>query len=315
MRTIVIAGGNGFLGRHLAQYMLNQGWVVRVIARRFEGLPEGVESYAWDGLTYSDRWVAALRGADVLVNMAGRTVNCRYNDENKRQIIESRTVTTKLLAKAVREVECPPELWVNSSTATIYRHAEDRPQGDYDGELGKGFSVEVAKAWENAFFSERLPGEVRKIAVRTAMVFAHEPGTVLDVLQGLCRKYLGGKMGSGEQMVSWIHVEDFCRAIEWFVEHDESSGCYNLSSPNPVKNARLMRLLRELCNVGWGLPANKLMLEVGAFFMRTETELILKSRWVLPTRLLNEGFVFCYSDLEDAISHKGKKGVAADRGE
>ena len=232
----------------------------------------------------------------MLVNLAGRSVNCRYGEENRQAVLDSRVGTTQLIGEAVAQCSNPPKVWINSSTATIYRHAEDRPQGDFNGEIGTGFSVNVAKAWEKAFFESEL-SSVRKVAIRSAMVMADEPGTVWTVLQRPARLGLGGKMGSGKQMVSWISDLDFARAVEWLAENEAATGTYNVSAPNPVTNASLMPCVRESVGMRIGLPATKWMLEIGTFFMRTETELVLKSRWVIPTRLLEEGFKFEDLDL------------------
>ncbi len=299
-KIIVIVGGNGFLGRCLSQYMLANAWQVRVIARRAEGVADGADFHQWDGVTMGE-WSKAFEGAHAVVNMAGRTVNCRYTETHKAEIVDSRTRTTELVADAINLAKVSPSVWLNSSTATIYRHAEDRAQTDEEGELGTGFSVEVAKRWENCFFEAEVPDTVRKVATRTAIVLGDEAGTVWDVLQGLSKKYLGGKMGSGKQKVSWIHIEDFCRAVEWLIDEVEAEGCYNVSAPGPTDNCRLMELVRESVGVSFGLPATKWMLEIGAFFLRTETELILKSRWVIATRLEKEGFEFRYRTIEACI--------------
>ncbi|MGJ8672605.1 TIGR01777 family oxidoreductase [Rubritalea sp.] len=296
MKSIVIVGANGFLGRVLSRYFLDQGWSVVGIAREPYGLIEGVDFVYWDG-KHVGEWTEALEWVDVLVNLAGRSVNCRYSEKNRKAIIDSRVETTKLLGDAVSKCKGPPKVWINSSTATIYRHAEDRPQGDLDGEIGSGFSVEVAKAWEEAFFGQARVG-VRQVAIRSAIVMGNEPETVWTVLQKLARLGLGGKMGSGKQMVSWITDLDFARAVEWLAKNPNADGTYNVSAPNPVTNTELMKLIRKSVECRFGLPATKWMLEVGAFFMRTETELILKSRWVIPTRLLEEGFEFKNEELE-----------------
>ncbi|MEO1857928.1 MAG: DUF1731 domain-containing protein [Rubritalea sp.] len=290
MKTIVIVGANGFLGRVLSRYFLQQKWSVIGIARKPEGVIGGVDYVEWDGLT-SGAWTEALEWVELLVNLAGRSVNCRYNEANRRAVHDSRVGTTELLAKAVAACKNPPKVWINSSTATIYRHAEDRPQGDLDGEIGTGFSVGIAQAWEKAFF-ENENSSVRKVAIRSAVVMGDEPETVWTVLQRLARFGLGGRMGSGVQKVSWISDRDFARAVEWLAENNEATGTYNLSAPNPISNKCLMRCVRDSVGVKIGLPATNWMLEVGAFFMLTETELVLKSRWVIPTRLLDEGFEF-----------------------
>ena len=296
MKKIIIAGANGFLGRYLARYFGEREWEVIGLARNRKGMSSHCHYTEWDGKTLGD-WVKEMDGCDVLVNLAGKSVNCRYHAANKREILDSRINSTRVLGEAITACENPPELWMNSSTATIYRHAEDRPQGD-DGEIGKGFSVEIAKTWEEAFFGINVPGRVRKVALRTAMVLADEPGTVFDYLHRLARFGLGGKVGSGKQMVSWIHVEDFCRTLDWLIEHDEISGPINVSAPDPISHAEVMRRFREYAGVSFGLPATKWMAEIGAFLLRTETELILKSRWVVPTRLQEHGFVFKYPEME-----------------
>ena len=224
-------------------------------------------------------------------------MNCRYHDANKQEILESRVNSTKVLGEAIAACEDPPELWLNSSTATIYRHAEDRPQSEA-GDIGKGFSVNVAKAWEEAFFSANVPGKVRKVALRTAMVLADEPGTVFSYLYKLAKFGLGGKVGTGKQMVSWVHIDDFCRTIDWLINHDEISGPINVAAPDPIPNYEVMRRFRDLAGMPIGLPATKWMAEIGAFLLRTETELILKSRWVVPTRLQEHGFVFRHPELD-----------------
>ncbi|BDS08963.1 NAD-dependent epimerase [Oceaniferula spumae] len=296
MKKLIIAGANGFLARYLTRYFTERDWEVVGLARHREGMDAQCRYVHWDGETLGD-WAQEMDGADFLVNLAGRSVNCRYNESNKRLITESRVNSTRVLGEAIAQCTTPPELWINSSTATIYRHAEDRPQSD-TGEIGDGFSVGVAKAWEEAFFGAKVPGRVRKVAVRTSMVLADEPGTVYRYLYQLARFGLGGKVGSGKQMVSWIHIEDFCRAIDWLIEHDEISGPINVTSPDPLPNAEVMRRFRKLAGRSIGLPASKWMAEIGAFLLRTETELILKSRWVVPTRLLEHGFVFNHPEME-----------------
>jgi uncharacterized protein (TIGR01777 family) len=299
-RRIVIAGANGFLGRYLASDLLARGDDVVGLVRREGTAPEGVEEVVWDGATLGD-WVAALDGADVLINLAGRTVNCRYHARHCAEILESRTASTRILGDAIALAEKPPLLWINSSTLTIYRHAEDGAQDEVNGELGAGFSVEVAKAWEKAFFGARVPGCVRKVALRTSMVLAREPGTVFEVLWRLVRFGLGGKMGDGRQRISWLHIEDFCRAVEWTMEHEEFDGVANLATPEVPTNAEFMAAMREQAGMPIGLPAARWMLAVGARILRTETELVLKSRWGAPRRLLEHGFRFRWPGLAGAL--------------
>jgi uncharacterized protein (TIGR01777 family) len=296
---IVIAAANSFLGRSLARHFNTQGHeVIGLVRRPLSGEPFNLVQ--WDGIALGD-WIRVLEGADALINLAGRTVNCRYDQKNRAEILDSRTTTTSLLGEAVAQCEQPPTVWINSSTATIYRHAEDRPQDEVEGEIGEGFSVEVAKAWEKAFFSARVPGTVRKVAVRTSIVLGREEGTVLQVLLRVARLGLGGTMGSGRQRVSWIHEEDFCRAVEWLIRHPEMDGIVNVGSPAAVSNRGLMTAVRRAAGVPFGVPAARWMLELGALALRTETELILKSRWVIPGRLSNHGFQFRWPGIASAI--------------
>ena len=209
--------------------------------------------------------------------------------------------STRILGEAIRACRVPPRAWLNSSTATIYRHAEDRPQDEGDGELGSGFSVEVARAWEQAFFGELVPGGVRKVALRTAIVLGPVRGTVFAYLWHLARWGLGGPMGTGAQMVSWIHLEDFVRAVAWLIRREGLEGIVNLAAPEPVPNRELMEAVRGAAGRSVGLSARRWMLEAGAVLLRTETELVLKSRWVLPSRLEAAGFRFQWPTVGPAV--------------
>ena len=237
----------------------------------------------------------------MLINLAGKSVNCRYHSKNKEAILQSRVETTEILGYALQKCENPPPLWINSSTATIYRHSEDRPMTEEEGELGTGFSVNVAKEWERVFFNFPLPN-TRQIALRTAIVLG-PGGGVLTPYKNLVKFGLGGIHGPGTQMFSWIHIEDLFNIILFSRDHEHLSGVFNCSSPNPVTNRVLMQTFRNQLNRKVGLPAPKWMLEIGTFFMRTETELVLKSRWVVPDLLEKEGFKFTYPTLDLALEH------------
>ncbi|GIQ69519.1 TIGR01777 family protein [Xylanibacillus composti] len=286
---VVIAGGTGFIGDYFREQFQLDGYEVVIISRQSPHL-------AW---TDQAAIVEALEDAAALINLAGKSVNCRYHERNKAAIMASRTETTRLLGEAVSACANPPKLWLNSSTATIYRHAEDRPMTEMDGEIGSGFSVEVAKAWERQFFSFGMPN-TRQIALRIAIVLGQSGGVVGPYRQ-LVKFGLGGVQGKGTQMFSWIHVKDLYRIVRFAMEHTELEGPLNCSSPNPVPNHELMRQLRRALGRGFGLPAPRWLLECGAALIRTETELVLKSRWVLPERLLQAGFTFAYPTLETAL--------------
>ena len=298
---IVLPGGNGQVGNILARYFHAQGHSVTVLARKAYAAPWRVVQ--WDGATLGD-WTRELENADVVVNLAGRNVNCRYSAAHRREIMESRVRSTRVLGEAVGRLSVAPRLWLNSSTATIYRHVFDRPMDEATGEIGGneadaprswGFSIQVATAWEETFFAAAAP-RTRKIALRSSVILSPDSGGIFDVLLRLVRFGLGGTSGSGRQFVSWIHDADFARAIESLIAHEELSGIVNVAAPNPLPNSDFMRDLRKAWGARIGLPASKWMLEFGAVFMRTETELVLKSRRVVPGRLLASGFVFQFPE-------------------
>jgi uncharacterized protein len=294
---VALIGGSGHLGTLLARHFHQQRHQVCVLARTTFSAPWRV--VAWNGVQLGD-WVKTLDGADVAINLAGRSVDCRYNAANKAEILESRIRSTKLLGQAIQTLSSPPSVWLNASTATIYRHAMDRPMDEETGELGGTeasppdtwrFSIEVAKRWEETFFAANTP-KTRKVALRSAMTMSPDRGGAFDALLRLVRFGMGGRMGSGQQYVSWIHETDFVRAVEFLIAKKTIDGVVNLASPNPVTNEEFMKTLRQAWGTRVGLPATEQMLEIGAFFLRTETELILKSRRVVPVRLLRDGFTF-----------------------
>jgi uncharacterized protein len=298
---IILPGGTGQLGSLLARHFQSQGHDVVTIGRGALRAPW--KTVAWDGATFGE-WADEFDDADVVINLAGRNVNCRYTEANQREIKESRTRTTRLVGEAIQRAKHPPKIWMNTSTATIYRHAFDRSMDELTGELGGNepgaprswnFSIEVAKSWEEAFFSSDTPG-TRKVALRSAMVMSPDAGGVFDTLLRLVRFGLGGASGSGKQYVSWIHGQDFKRSIDYLIAHGDLDGIVNLAAPHPLPNREFMAALRNAWGARVGLPATAWMLEAGAVFLRTETELILKSRRVVPTRLLAHGFEFDFPE-------------------
>ncbi|MFI8688212.1 TIGR01777 family oxidoreductase [Rossellomorea sp. NPDC077527] len=288
-KNVVIAGGTGFIGRYFQKKFLERGYKVTIISRQSPHV-------SWDR---DNDIVQSLEGADMLINLAGKSVDCCYNEKNKAEIFRSRTETTEILGNALLQCQDPPPLWINSSTATIYRHAEDRPMTESEGDIGTGFSAEVAKEWEKAFFSFSLPA-TRQAALRIAIVLGPDGG-VMTPYKNLVRFGLGGVQGPGNQRFSWIHVEDLFRVILFLNEEKELRGVFNCSAPNPVTNREFMAQLRDVMNRKIGLPTPKWMLEAGAVIIKTETELVLKSRWVIPERLEKAGFVFQYDTLEKAF--------------
>jgi uncharacterized protein (TIGR01777 family) len=299
---IVIPGGSGQVGQVLARHFQQRGDHVTVLTRA----PYTTEwqTVHWDG-EHEGPWIESLEGADVCINLAGRSVNCRYHAENRRAIYDSRIGTTRLLGRAFDTLADPPRVWLNASTATIYRHALDREMDEATGELGGNepvgrtrrapdtwnFSIGVAKDWEAAFFEAYTP-RTRKLAMRSAITMSPTPENAFGVLSNLVRVGLGGTQGNGRQFVSWIHEADFARAVEFLIEHEELEGTVNIASPNPLPNREFLAELRDAWDRPNGLPAPSLLIEVAAFFLRTESELVLKSRRVVPGRLLDAGFRF-----------------------
>lgn len=289
---IVIPGGSGQVGRMLTRHFRKAGHTVAVVSLRRGG------------------WGEELAGSDVCINLAGRSVDCRYNAANRREILESRVRSTAALNGVIARMERPPRVWLNASTATIYRHALDREMDEATGELGGNepgapdtwnFSIDVAKRWEAEFFGTPTP-RTRKVAMRSAMTMSPDRGGVFDVLLRLVRFGLGGTQGPGTQFVSWIHEADFVRAVEFLIEREEMEGVVNLASPKPLPNREFLRVLREAWGARLGLPTPGWMVEMGAAMLRTESELVLKSRRVVPGKLLSAGFEFRYPEWEEAAA-------------
>ncbi len=307
---VVLGGAGGFMGTFLAKQYRDQGREVVTIGRSGADLQWGDQR----GIA------AAIDGATLVVGLAGKSVNCRYNEENRAEIFRSRLDTTAQLSAAIAAAAAPPQLWVNSSTATIYRHAEDRPMTEADGDIGAGFSVEVAKAWEQALFADELPA-TRRVALRSAIVFGD--GGVLGALRTLAKLGFGGANHDGRwpvskarvaagtahypgairgaQRFSWVHIEDVARILDFIEDHPELSGPINASAPHPVDNRSFMASVRRVLGVRFGPPMPRWMLELGAIGIRTETELVLKSRWVVPEKLQEAGFKFNHPELEPAL--------------
>jgi uncharacterized protein (TIGR01777 family) len=303
--NVVIPGGTGQVGTMLARAFHGDGHHVVVFSRAPRAAPWRV--VPWDARTLGP-WAKELEGSDVVINLAGRSVNCRYTPENRRLIMESRVDSTRVLGEAIARASHPPRVWLQAGTATIYAHRYDAPNDEATGILGGRepavpetwrFSIDVASSWERALENCVVP-QTRKVVLRSAMVMSPDRGGVFDTLLGLVRLGLGGRAGDGRQYVSWVHDADFIRAIFWLIEQDEMEGPVNLAAPGPVPNAEFMHVLRQAWGIRLGLPATPWMLELGAWFLRTETELILKSRRVVPGRLHKAGFAFQFPTWPEA---------------
>lgn len=302
---IVIPGGNGQVGGIISRAFHADRHEIVVLTRRQAAAPW--RTVHWDGETLGP-WAREIDGADVVINLAGRSVNCRYNAANRREILASRVLSTRVVGHAIAAASKPPRVWLQAATATIYAHRDDANNDEKSGIIGGlepgvpdtwRFSIEVAKAWERALEEAETPA-TRKVALRSAMTMSPDREGVFDVLLGLVRRGLGGSAGDGRQYVSWIHEQDFVRALYWLIEHEELAGPVNVASPNPLPNADFMREIRRAWGARFGLPAPSWLLEIGAVFLRTETELILKSRRVTPGRLLESGFRFDFPTWPEA---------------
>ncbi len=300
----VIPGGSGQVGQIIARALRKDGHRVIVLGRRATSDEDYLQ---WDARSLGT-WAECMEQADVVINLAGRSVNCRYTEANLKAMMDSRVDSTRVVGEAIASATNPPALWLQMSTATIYAHRFDAPNDEATGILGGqeagvpaywARSIDIAKAWERTLHEAKTPA-TRKVALRTAMVMSPDKEGIFDVLLGLVRKRLGGSIGGGRQFVSWIHDIDFVRALQFITDHSEIEGAVNLAAPTPLPQAEFMKALREAADVGVGLPATKWMAAIGAVFMRSDTELLLKSRRVVPGRLTELGFAFEHSRWPEA---------------
>jgi len=300
---LIITGGSGQVGRILARAFRGQGDEVVIVSRRAE-----TGDVVWDGKTQQGAWAHALDGSDVVINLAGRSVDCRYTEENLQQMMSSRVDSTRAVGIAIANAERPPKVWLQMSTATIYAHRFDAANDERTGLIGGEEedapaywkrSIDIATAWEGAQADAKTP-HTRKVALRTAMVMSPDRGGVFHVLLGMTRKRLGGSIGGGRQYVSWIHEQDLVNSIRFLIDRDDIDGAVNLASPTPLPQREFAADLRAAWGTRVGLPVTAWMAKLGAVFMRTDTELVLKSRRVVPGRLRDAGFSFAFPTWKEA---------------
>jgi len=293
---IIIAAGTGFLGKNLEKYFTEKGNQVYILTRN----PKRKNEFLWDAKTLGE-WKNLLEDSDVLINLAGKSVDCRYTEKNNREIYDSRINSTKVLQQAVDNCTNKPKIWLNASSATIYVHSEKHLNTEENGIIGDDFSINICKNWEKEFFKTKNP-DTRKVALRTSIVLGNNGGAFTK-LKIITKLGLGGKQGRGNQNVSWIHIDDFCRAVEWIIENENISEEINVTAPNPLNNEEFMRKLRKEMKISFGINAPVWQLEIASIILGTETELLLKSRNVYPEILIQNGFQFLYPTVEKAFEN------------
>ncbi|MEC4004523.1 TIGR01777 family oxidoreductase [Flavobacterium sp. SUN052] len=299
MTKLIIAAGTGFLGQVLVDHFKDKFDEIVILTRSKSKVTTTVKYVNWDAKSFSG-WEDELENATVLINLTGKSVDCRYNEANKKEIYNSRINSTKILNEAVLNCKNPPKHWLNSSTSTIYRFSLDKQMDENTGEIGDDFSMNIAKSWEKAFFETQTP-KTLKTALRTSIVLGKSGGAFIPIKR-LTQFGLGGKQGNGNQFISWIHEKDFARAIEFIIEK-ELIGVVNLISPKPIANSDFMTKLRHEMKIPFGLPTPTILLKIGAKIIGTETELVLKSRNVIPKRLQENGFTFEFDTLEKTFKN------------
>ena len=296
---LIIAAGTGFLGNILIDHFKNEYKQIVILTRSNPKSQKNVRYVNWDAKTLTG-WEKELENSDVVINLAGRSVDCRYTEKNKAEILNSRIESTKVLNEAVLQCKNPPKHWLNSSTSTIYIHSENKKMTEENGDIGNDFSMTIAKKWEDEFFKTKTPN-TKKTALRTSIVLGKNGGAFIP-LKRLTQFGLGGKQGNGNQFISWIHELDFARAVDFIIQK-ELKGKINIVSPKPIKNNEFMRKLRRAIKIPFGIPTPRPILKLGAKLIGTESELVLKSRNVIPEILMQNGFQFEYPTIEKTLKH------------
>ncbi|MFT4536291.1 MAG: hypothetical protein ACJA1A_003346 [Saprospiraceae bacterium] len=296
---ILIAGGTGFIGNTIIENLkLSENIEYHILTRKHIENHNNIHYHLWDG-KHMGSWKVYIDVCDILINLAGKSVKCRYNQANKDAIYNSRIDSTFILGEAVSNSKKPPKLWINASSATIYRHETVRANDEYNGVIGEGFSVDVARKWEETFYASYTPF-TRKVNMRAAITFGKK-AEVFKIYQKHINMYLSGRHGKGDQIVSWVHELDLVKAVKHFIENESSKDNYNIASPNATSDTKFLQAFRILMGKEIGIPIPEWALEIGAFFCGAETEMLLKSRWVFPKRLIEEGFIFKYPKHEKAL--------------
>jgi len=300
MKKLIIAGGTGFLGQALITQLEHEYDEIVILSRSGNRQTNKIKYIQWDAKSFGT-WNAELEGAEAIINLSGRNINCRYTKKNKAEILASRLESTTIIGEAILKCKTPPKAWINASATGIYQFQENKFSTEANAKIGAGFIAEVCVAWEKAVAKFKLP-QTRQLIIRTSMVLGHGGGA-FPVMSKLAALGLGGTLGKGTQQVSWIHIADYCALIKWMINTNTAVGVYNGVAPTPIINKDMMRLFRQKAHMKIGLPAYTWMLEIGAFFIGTETEIILGSTYAYPEKALNEGFTFQYKTMESCLDN------------
>jgi uncharacterized protein (TIGR01777 family) len=298
-KKIVMPGGSGFLGKNAANFFKSKGYEIVIFTRGKSQVINDIKYINWDGKTFGE-WADHINDSAVVINFNGKSVNCIYTDENKKEIIDSRLNSVKIIAEAISKVNNPPEVLIQAASLAIY--GDTKKLCDENAPAGEGFSVEVCKLWEEEFFKAQHP-KTRKVLLRIGFVLGKHGGA-LETLTKLTKNFLGGAIADGSQYISWIHVNDFNRVLEFAVENKSASGIYNVTGTQPVTNKEFMGTLRRVLNRPWSPPVPVFAVKIGArLFMKTDSSLALTGRNCIPAKLLKEGFVFQFNELETSLNH------------
>lgn len=289
MKKLIIAGGTGFLGKALITQFEHEYDEIVILSRSGNRQTNKIRYVQWDAKSFGI-WGMELEGAEAIINLSGRNINCRYTKKNKAEILASRLESTNVIGEAILICKIPPKVWINASATGIYQFQENEFSTEVNAEIGTGFIAQVCVAWEKAVTKFKLPN-TRQLIIRTSMVLG-QGGGAFPVMSKLASLGLGGTLGKGTQQVSWIHIADYCALMKWMIDTNTAIGVYNAVAPIPIINKEMMRLFRQKAHMKIGLPAYTWMIEIGAFFIGTEAEIILDSTYAYPERALNEGFTF-----------------------
>ena len=300
MRKLILAGGSGFLGKALSDYFLSSYNEIVVLTRTAKTTQGNIRDVQWDDINQGE-WIHELEGTEAIINLSGRSINCRFNETNKKEILESRVQSTQAIGEAIQKLNLPPKVWINFSAAAVYQNAVGGSHDESSQSEGSGFMFEVCKQWEQTVNSFQFP-QTRQIILRISMVLGKNGGVVPTLLP-LVKVGLGGAAGSGKQMVSWIHEKDVCRLTEWLINNKEANGVYHAASQNPVTNSEMMKAFRKACKMPIGFPAPTPAVKLGALLMGTEASLVLDSVNIIPRKSLSGGFVFEFPEIEEALSN------------